>query len=170
MNISLTEDDLSQMPHTLRASLIHWQTSKMAAVGQTNVRRSSPKFKEKETVNQLSLQLEPKNQVPQSESNHAHVTLTQLYDAGVTKRGMAIRVKLKQEQARQLHRDYINSLEISEKGTIIYDGNEFNKLSPLAKKVNGSPVNGWDYVEAKIDGHWVPLEHLRQIWRQSRTN
>lgn len=168
MNISLTEDDLSQMPHTLRASLIHWHTSKMAAVGQTNVRQRSPKFKE--TVNQLSLQIEPKNQVLQSERNHAHVTLTQLYDAGITKRGMAIRVKLKQEQASQLRRDYINSLEISEKGTIIYGGKEFNKLSPLAKKVNGSPVNGWDYVEAKIDGQWVSLEHLRQIWRQSRTN
>lgn len=167
MNISLTEDDLSQMPHMLRASLLSWQMSKMSAVGQTNVRRGSPK--PKETVNQLSLQLEPKNQVLESERNHAHVTLTQLYDAGITKRGMAIRVKLKQEQARQLRRDYINSLEISNRGTIICEGKEFNKLSPLAKKVNGSSVNGWEYVEAKVDGQWVQLEHLRQIWRQSDT-
>lgn len=166
MNISLTEDDLWQMPHLLRASILRWQMSKISAVGQTNVRRGFPEVKE--TANQLSLQLESENQVPQSERNHVHVTLTQLYDAGITKRGMAIRVKLKQEQARQLCRNYINSLEISNRGTVICDGEEFNKLSPLAKKVNGSPVNGWDYVEAKVNEQWVPLEHLRQIWRQSR--
>lgn len=168
MNISLTEDDLSQMPHILRASLLRWQMSKMSAAGQTNVHQRSSK--PKQTVNQLSLQLEPENQVPEPEINHAHVTLTQLYDAGITKRGMAIRVKLKQEQARQLRRDYINTLEISNRGTIICEGKEFNKLSPLAKKVNGSSVNGWEYVEAKVDGQWVSLEHLRQIWRQSRTD
>lgn len=168
MNISLTEDDLSQMPPALRTSLLRWQMSKMSATGQTPIRQHPRK--PKGIVNQLSLQLEPENKVPPAEINPTHVTLIQLYDAGITKRGMPIRVKLKQERARQLRLDYVNSLEISDRGTIIYEQNEFNKPSPLATKVNGSPAGGWDYVEAKVDGRWVRLEQLRQIWRQSSAN
>ncbi len=167
MNISLTENDLSQMPPALRTSLLRWQMSKMSATGQTPVRQHPCT---KETVNQLSLQFEAENQVPPTETNSTHVNLILLYDAGITKRGMPIRVRLKQERARQLRREYVNSLEISDRGTIIYEGNEFNKPSPLATKVNGSPAGGWDYIEAKINGQWVRLDQLRQIWRQSRAD
>lgn len=187
MNISLTEDDLSQMPSALRTSLLHWQMTKMSAIGQTPVHRhpSQPK----ETAIQLSLLTEPENQVPDPETNdnhvtltkpqdrvpqletkHTHVTLTQLYDAGITKPGMPIRVRLKKDIARKRGRSYFDNLRISDRGTIIYEGNEFNKPSPLVAKINGSSAPGWDYVEAKVDGVWVRLEQLRQSLRQTSVN
>lgn len=165
MNINLTEDDLSQMPFELRTRLLHWQMSKMSVIGQTPVRQHFSKLKE--SGKQLSLLLEPENQVPESEANHTRVTLTQLYDAGITKRGMPIRVRLKRDRARELSRSYVNSMEISDRGTIIFQGQEFDIPSPLATEVNGSAAGGWDYIEIKINGKWVPLEQLRQIFRQT---
>ena len=138
--------------------------SKVSATGQTPVRQHPRK--PQETVKQLSLQLEAEAQIPTPRQTLKSVTLTQLYDAGITKQGMSIRVKLKQERARQLCRDYVNRLEISDRGTIIYEGNEFNKPSSLATKINGSAAGGWNYVEAKVNGQWVRLDQLRQIWRQ----
>ena len=76
MNISLTENDLSQMPPALRTSLLRWQMSKMSATGQTPVRQHPCT---KETVNQLSLQFEAENQVPPTETNSTHVNLILLY-------------------------------------------------------------------------------------------
>ena len=165
MNINLTEDDLSQMPSALRTHLLHWQMTKMSAIGQTSVSRHSSKHKE--SAKQLSLRLEPENQVPESEANHTRVTLAQLYDAGITKRGMPIRVRLKRDRARKLGRSYVNSMEISATGTIIFQGQEFDIPSPLATEVNGSAAGGWDYIEIKIDGQWVRLEQLRQIFKQT---
>ncbi|RDH47173.1 hypothetical protein CA946_21940 [Fischerella thermalis 111/344/542] len=64
--------------------------------------------------------------------------------------------------AKKLQRDYINGLEISVKGTIVYNGEEFDKPSPLAAK-----INGWEYIEVKKDDKWVRLEELRKIWRKT---
>ncbi|HEY9796587.1 MAG TPA: hypothetical protein V6D30_13170 [Leptolyngbyaceae cyanobacterium] len=168
MNISLTEDDLSQMPSALRTSLLHWQMTKMSAIGQTPVHRhpSQPK----EATIQLSLLTEPENQVPEPETKHTHVALTQLYDAGITKPGMFIRVRLKKDIARKRGRSYFDNLRISDRGTIIYEGNEFNKPRPLVAKINGTSAPGWDYVEAKVDEVWVRLEQLRQSLRQTSVN
>lgn len=167
MNISLTEEDLSQMPPALRTSLVNWQMTKMSATGQKHV--SQHRSKPKETINQLSLLPEPENRVFEQETNHTHVTLTKLYDAGITKPGMPIRVKLKRDIAKKRGRSYFNSLEISPRGTVLLEGQEFDKPSPLATKINCSPARGWEYVEIKVNGQWVRLEQLRQTWRQTST-
>lgn len=187
MDISLTEGDLSQMPPALRTSLLNWQMTKMSAIRQAHVQREPRKSKE--TVNQLSLLFEsqnqlaepeinhthvtlpePENQFAEAEKTHKHVTLTQLCDAGITKPGMPIRVRLKKHIANQRGRSFFNSLEISDKGTVLLENQEFNKPSPLATKINGSPAGGWDYVEVKVDGLWVRLEQLRQTWRQTSSD
>lgn len=89
-----------------------------------------------------------------------------LLDAEITKRGRSVRVKLKRDLAKKLGREYINNLEISPTGTIVYDGQGFDKPSPLAGKINGSSCNSWEYIEIKKDGCWVRLEELRAIWRK----
>ncbi|KJH69559.1 hypothetical protein UH38_23090 [Aliterella atlantica CENA595] len=81
---------------------------------------------------------------------------------------MSVRVKLKRDLAKKLGREYINSLEISSTGTIVCDGQEFDKPSPLTGKINGSSCNGWEYIEIKKDGCWVRLEELRAIWRTTK--
>ncbi|NMG19325.1 hypothetical protein DP116_07585 [Brasilonema bromeliae SPC951] len=80
---------------------------------------------------------------------------------------MPVRVKLKREEAKKRSRDYINNLEISVKGTIVYNGEEFEKPSPLAAKVNGGAANGWEYIEVKKDNQWICLDTLRKIWRNN---
>jgi len=78
-----------------------------------------------------------------------------------------VRVRLKRDLAQKLGRNYINSLEISIKGTILYDGQDFDKPSPLAEKVNGSSANGWEYIEVKKNDQWICLNELREIWRKT---
>lgn len=51
--------------------------------------------------------------------------------------------------AKKLHCDYIDGLEISPTGTITYQGEDFDKPSPLAAKFNGGAANGWEYIEVK---------------------
>lgn len=145
MNIHLTDKDIAQMPESGRTWFLNWLPEHL-----------KPK----------SLEFEKPNESEEEIANF-HVRLTQLLDAGITKRGMSVRVKLKRELAKKLGREYINSLEISVKGTIVYDGQEFNKPSPLARKINGSSCNGWEYIEVKKDGCWVRLEELRAIWRKT---
>ncbi|MFN6462678.1 MAG: hypothetical protein RMZ41_012630 [Nostoc sp. DedVER02] len=165
MNINLTEEDLSQMPSALRTQLLHWQMTKMSSIRQTSFQRYSSK--PKESAKQLSLVLKPEYQAHESEGNNTRITLTQLYDAGITKQGMPIRVRLKRDRAKELCRSYINSMEISGRGTIIFQGQEFDLPSPLATEVNGSSVGGWEYIEIKKDAQWVRLEELRQIFKQT---
>jgi hypothetical protein len=95
------------------------------------------------------------------------VRLSQLFDAGITESGMAVRVRLNPEEAKKRGRKYIDGLEISKKGTIIHNGQEFDKPSPLAKKLKGSNGNGWEYIEVKKNGEWVGLDKLREIWRST---
>ncbi|PMB02181.1 hypothetical protein CEN49_26220 [Fischerella thermalis CCMEE 5273] len=49
----------------------------------------------------------------------------------------------------------------------VYKGEEFDKPSPLAAKVNGGAANGWEYIEVKKNDQWIRLEELRQIWRST---
>jgi uncharacterized membrane protein len=81
---------------------------------------------------------------------------------------MPVRIRLKREIAKIMHCNYVNNLEISSKGTIVYKSEEFDKPSPLAVKVNGSnAVNGWHYIEVKNNGKWDSLEELRKNWRKT---
>lgn len=169
MDIHLNENDLTQMPPALRNGLLRWQMTRISAIGQTPIHRHPTK--PKETVNQLSLLTEPENQVPEhDETNQTHITLTQLFDAGITKAGMPIRVRLKKDIAKKRCRSYINSMEISDRGTIILEGQEYDKPSPLATKINGSNAGGWEYIEVKIYEQWVRLEQLRQSLKQTTSN
>ena len=145
MNIHLTDKDIAQMPEPGGTWFINWLPEHL-----------KPK----------SLDFEHSNEIEGGIANF-HIKLTQLLDAGITKRGMSVRVKLKRDLAKKIGREYINSLQISVKGTIVYDSQEFDKPRPLAGKINGSSCNGWEYIEVKKDGSWVRLEELRQIWRKT---
>lgn len=112
----------------------------------------------------------PKNSAVElkSTSKHTHIRLSQLLDAGITQVGMDVRVRLEAEVSKKTgHRYVTKKLKISTKGTVIYNGQEFNKPSPLAQSINESSVNGWEYVEVKKNGQWVCLDELRQIWRKA---
>lgn len=145
MNIHLTDKDIAQMPDSGGTWSLNWLPEHL-----------KPK----------SLEFEKPNE-SEEETAKFHVKLTQLLDTGITKRGMSVRVKLKRDLAKKLGREYINNLEISPTGTIVYDGQGFDKPSPLAGKINGSSCNGWEYIEVKKDCCWVRLEELRAIWRKT---
>lgn len=145
MNLYLTENNIAEMPELLHSGFLN---------------RLPEHLKPK------SLEFEQSKDIEEETANF-HVRLTQLLDAGITKRGMSVRIKLKRDLAKKRGREYINSLEISATGTIVHDGQEFDKPSPLAAKINGSSCNGWEYIEIKKDGCWVRLEELRAIWRKT---
>lgn len=160
MDIHLKDSDISQMPDPLRRKLLQWipghlqKPQQSASTSQPN--RTSHVFE------QLSLNFHAGDK-----PDHAHVRLSQLMDAGYTKPGMPVRVRLKRDLAKKLGREYINGLEISGKGTIFYHQAEFDKPSPLAKIVNGGEVNGWVYVQVKKNGEWIDLDKLRKNWRKT---
>lgn len=169
MNIELSHEDLCQMPPSLATGILNWlqyQRLKPMTLSQPSTARSAE---------QLKLQLvESGKESPKTSTvefkrvpNHTHIRLTQLLDAGITKAGMAVRVRLKADIAKKTgHRYVTKNLQISTKGTVVYNGQEFNKPSPLAESINGSSANGWEYVEVKKNGQWVCLDELRQIWRK----
>lgn len=165
MYIYLDADDFSQMPPNLRNQLLEW-FSKPKSLQPKPVPAN---FQHEGAVSLKQLDIFT-NQTCEKNTDNSHVRLSQLFDAGITKKGMSVRVKLKQEIAKKMHREYINSLEISAKGTIIYNGEEFDKASPLAAKINGGAINGWEYIEVKHNEEWVKLEELRKIWRKTNGN
>lgn len=166
MHIHLNDGDIFQMPETLRHLFLAWLPeylkTKNSELNQIQVFQQPQPIV---SLKQLSLNL--KSQTQEDKADNSHVRLSQLFDAGITRRGMAVRVKLKREEAKKKGREYINSVEISAKGTIVYDKEEFDKPSPLATKINGSAVNGWEYVEIKKNDDWVCLDKLREIWRST---
>jgi hypothetical protein len=169
MDIHLNDRDISQMPEQLRTSFLDWLRKGLKAKpSEPNREPARHHSSEPQTSPiQLALNLEPPNQTSEEKVDNSHVRLSELFDAGITKQGMSVRVKLKQEIAKKLGREYINSLKISPKGTIVFDGQEFDKPSPLATKVNGSSANGWTYIAVKKNDEWVCLDELRKIWRKS---
>ena len=169
MLIQLTDCDLAKMPTVLCEDFLGWlQSMNSDSFTQT---RSQPQNSELETlrVGELNQSVREEsggyigsNTSRQEGRDRTHVLLSQLLDAGITRPGMHVRVRLKRERAREVGRDYLNSLIISSKGTVLYDGEEFDKPSPLAGKLNGSPVNGWEYIEIKKDDMWIRLDALRE--------
>jgi allantoicase len=165
MYIHLNDSDISQMPEALRHSFLKWLPEHL----KTNNPSWSQRLIQKPSQPDVSCkQLHIFDNLTQEENaEKSHVRLSQLFDSGITRKGMSVRVKLKRGVAKKLHRDYIDGLEISATGTIVYNGEEFDKPSPLAAKFNGGAVNGWEYIEVKKDNQWIRLEELRQIWRSS---
>jgi hypothetical protein len=170
MDIHLNDSDISQMPELLRTSFLDWlpkrlNTNPSQPADRTPVPQQSSKPETPPT--QLTLDFALVSQTSEEKADNSHVKLTQLFDAGITKRGMPVRVKLKRDVAKKLGRDYINSLEISIKGTIVYDGQDFDKPSPLATKINRGSANGWEYIEVKKNDQWICLDELRETWRKT---
>ncbi|WP_169154599.1 hypothetical protein [Brasilonema bromeliae] len=165
MHIHLNDDDISRMPEQLRSLFLDWLPE---CLKTKNSRYELVAFRQKSQPQVSLKQLDIfESQTMEEKAEHSHVRLTQLFDAGITKAGMPVRVKLKREEAKKRSRDYINNLEISVKGTIVYNGEEFEKPSPLAAKVNGGAANGWEYIEVKKDNQWICLDTLRKIWRNN---
>lgn len=163
MHIHLNDEDISKMPESLYRSLLDWLLkTKNLRFEQTQVIQQP-----KPVVSSTQLLLNLDSQKSEDKADNSHVRLSELFDAGMTKRGMAIRVKLKSKEAKKKGRDYINSMEISAEGTIFYNGEDFDQPSPLATKINGGATNGWEYVEVKKNGEWICLDQLRKIWRNS---
>lgn len=160
MNIHLNDKDINSMPEPLRTSFLDWVLDK----GQSNS-CSTPILSVHKRASAQQLILEFPSRV--RKEDNSRVKLTQLFDAGMTKSGMLVRVRLKRKLADKLGRKYINNLEISDEGTIIYNGEEFDQPSPLAKKINEGESNGWEYVEVKRNHEWVCLDELRQTWRNT---
>jgi len=168
MDIRLNDSDISQMPELLRTSFLDWLPQYLKTnTLQPGVAVRQQSSKPETPPTQLTLDLALASQTSEEKPDNSHVKLTQLFDAGITKRGMSVRVKLKRNLAKELDRDYINSLEISMKGTIVYDGQDFDKPSPLAEKVNRSSANGWEYIEVKKNDQWICLNELRATWRKT---
>ncbi len=165
MDIRLNNDDLNRMPLELYTELLNWLKTDRSQVKQSLTSQRPVELRT--NPQQLALSLESESQTPEEKAEHSHVRLTQLFDAGITRRGMPVRVKLKRYVAKKLGRDYINNLEISGRGTIVFDGQEFDKPSPLAAQVNGSSANGWEYIQVKKNEQWLCLDEVREIWRKT---
>jgi hypothetical protein len=165
MYIHLNDSDISQMPESLRHLFLEWLPEHLKTKNSTLSQRLAQKPSQTEVS---SKQLQIFDNITQEENaENSHVRLSQLFDSGITRKGMPVRVKLKRGVAKKLHRDYIDGLEISATGTIVYKGEEFDKPSPLAAKFNDGAANGWEYIEVKKDNLWIRLEELRHIWRSS---
>jgi hypothetical protein len=175
MEIRLDDSDFNKMPATLSSQLWRWlQDEGLQFVKGQNL-NAPPK------AEQLSLRLVEtplqqerdrkikrlSTQQSRKLSEHSHVRLSQLWDSGFTGIGMDVRVRLKAEVAKKVGYSYVTKgIKISETGTVLYDGKEYDKPSPLAEKINGGSVNGWEYVEVKKNGQWICLDQLRQMWRK----
>ena len=165
MLIQLTDGDLTKMPDVLRKDLLGWLQS-------MNSDSSPLAQQEQEDVNSVMVDITRLKHSAfdleeQDKSDRSQVRLSQLFDGGLTRLGMPVRVRLKRKRVKEIGRDYFNSLVISSRGTVLYEGEEFDKPSPLATKLNGSPVNGWEYLEVKREGEWMRLEVLRKQSRQA---
>jgi hypothetical protein len=171
MLIQLTDSDLAKMPTTLCENFLEWLQSmnSLSSFTQTTGDQQAAIT----TLNDVVKLEQPgcseleRNFCIDNEGDRFHVRLSELFDAGLTRSGMPLRVRFKRRNAKDTGRDYLNNLAISPRGTVVYNGEEFDKPSPLATKLNGSPVNGWEYVEVKKDGEWVRLDELRQRIRQA---
>lgn len=183
MQIQLSDTDIKKMPSFLRSELLVWLSHSSLKTAQRLIRDASAENSEQLTldmngqgVSQVSSSagglIAPSSRLPGSskvnQKKAAYVRLTQLFDAGITSAGIPVRVRLLKEKEKRLGYRYVTAnIEISPMGTIIYRGEEFHKPSPLAAQINGSAVNGWDYIEVQKQGNWVSLNKLRKVWKQA---
>ena len=188
MLLQLTDADLEQMPLSLSADLLQWLQSRQTKAFQQTISLPAPETMPQQLDLKVDLPISKlKNsqqrsfgKVPQpahiSEAQqvsskdsceHSHVRIAQLFDMGLLSEKTQIRIRLKQDRAKLTSYSYVTNAQVSSRGTVIYEGEEFDKPSPLATKVNGGSVNGWEYIEIKRNGQWVCLDELRQVWRNA---
>jgi hypothetical protein len=164
MLIQLTDSDLAKMPEDLYRNLLKW----LQSVNSYSLTGKESQDFSLEGINLGGLKkpsyekLHSRFAANKETRAEAHVLLSQLLDAGITRSGMPVRVRLMRKQAKAAGRDYFNGLTISPRGTVIHNGQEFDKPSPLAAKLNGGSANGWEYIEIKRDDNWIRLDDLRK--------
>lgn len=97
MHIHLNDEDISKMPESLYRSLLDWLLkTKNLRFEQTQVIQQP-----KPVVSSTQLLLNLDSQKSEDKADNSHVRLSELFDAGMTKRAMAIRVKLKRKEAKK---------------------------------------------------------------------
>ncbi|NJR61948.1 MAG: hypothetical protein HC769_25835 [Cyanobacteria bacterium CRU_2_1] len=180
MLLQLSDSDLAKMPPSLSTALVNWLQCERLKPAQptgnsqrkTDAEQLALTLVSASSIKQnLQVASKPVTSIQSSNSDRtrktrSHIRLTQLFAVGIIKPGMPVRVRLKQELAKKCGHEYgIKDLSISPKGTVLYQGEEFDKPSPLAARVNGSATNGWEYIEVLKNGQWVCLDELRKIWR-----
>jgi hypothetical protein len=175
MLIQLTDNDLAKMPTILRANFLGWLQSidsgfSSAQLTQRNDPRTTSDRLELVQSSSASGNDDISSASQRDKKDRSHIRLSQLFDEGLTRAGMSVRVRLTQERAKEVGRDYLNSLTISATGTIFHEGQVFDKVSPLAGKLNGCTLNGWEYLEVKKDGEWIKFDTLRQQLRKEDGN
>lgn len=166
MLIQLADDDLAKMPTILRESFLGWLQSLNSGFNPAEFEQKG----DNRTTSDSPESVEPSNSdnfraEQRGKRDRSHVHLSQLFDEGLTRAGMSVRVRLTRDRAKEIGRDYLNSLTISATGKIFHEGQEFDKVSPLAGKLNGCTLNGWEYLEVKKDGEWVKFDTLRRRLR-----
>ncbi len=173
MHIQLSDKDIQKMPYSLKSELLVWLGRSSLQSARSLIDIPADKGKPKQlalAIKDSDFRQISSSAVGSSESNNekfTHVRLRQLFDAGITAPRMPVRVRLLKTKEKQLGYRYATaSLEVSPTGTIFYQDEEFHKPSPLAKKVNGRGVNGWEYIEVYKNGNWISLDELRKIWRK----
>jgi hypothetical protein len=175
MLIQLTDNDLAKMPTMLRESFLGWLQSLNSGSNPAELeqkedyRTTSDSLESVESSNGASNSDDFRAE-QRGKKDRSHVRLSQLFDEGLTRAGMSVRVRLTRDRAKEIGRDYLNSLTISATGTIFHEGQEFDKVSPLAGKLNGCTLNGWEYLEVKKDGEWIAFDVLRRQLRQEDGN
>ncbi len=190
MLIQLTNRDLDQMPTPLCTDLLRWLQGQLPGTNPQTIPSSmlTPAMPEQLNLeinlpmavqthsprhNLLSLSQVARDNETQHVSltdlrGHAHVKISQLFDMGLVAQATQLRVRLKRDKADQRGYNYVTTgIQVSSRGTVIYNEEEFNKPSPLAAKINGSSVNGWKYIQIKRNGRWVSLDELRKVWRNA---
>jgi hypothetical protein len=188
MLIQLDDGDLEQMPPNLCTAFLRWlqdhslksaQKLEHPHIGKfqqmpqqltINVGKAVPEKRSSVQVSKLVSfpGKSSEQELPHDQVEKVHVRFSQLSDSGIITTKTPLRVRLTKENVKKLGRDYFMAgFRISPKGTVIFNDQEFDKPSPLATKVNGSSVNGWQYIEIKKNDQWVPLDELRKIWRNA---
>ncbi|WP_373540351.1 hypothetical protein [Chamaesiphon sp.] len=162
------------MPPALRHEFLGWMQSASTSCSLVELQQVDEDRTPSDLVDLAESSKVSRNDVLKGEGqdkrDRSHVRLSQLFDEGLTRAGMSVRVRLTQDRAKEVGRDYLNSLTISATGTIFHEGQVFDKVSPLAGKLNGCTLNGWEYLEVKKDGEWIKFDTLRRQLRQENGN
>jgi hypothetical protein len=151
MIIQLSDSDLEKMPSSLSAGLLQWLQSRQTKVFQedsslpktevmpqqlalnVDLAVKNPKASQRyllSKASQFTRIRQPQQGFSKEARENSHVRISQLFDIGLLSEKTQIRIRLKQDRAKQVGYSYITSVQISSRGTVIYEGEEFDKPSP----------------------------------------
>ncbi len=152
--LTLSENQLREMPPDLREMLLKWYFDH----GGASSPNSSP---------------DDAGTAPDSvpvvlrRQGSRRVTFPELVRAGVLAPGVELVCKALKRQSRNSGEPFIDAGKVQEDGSVEYGGKRHMVPSKLAFEVvnsNGGhtkALNGYDYLFARLDGKLVPLDELR---------